>query len=59
MFLVFLSYINFWNPIHLHVYILFLMNTIIEEHAISYLDSSRTFHKDIDSLQNVYDNWFK
>ena len=39
-----------------------LMNALIEEHAISYLDSTRTFHKEMDSLQNVSDrndfnNW--
>ena len=39
-----------------------LMNALIEEHAISYLDSTRTFHKEMDSLQNVCDrnaftNW--
>ena len=32
---------------------LILMNALIEEHAISYLDSTRIFHKEIDSLQNV------
>ena len=38
------------------------MNTLTEKQAISYLDSTRTFHKEMDSLQNVYDrnsfnNW--
>ena len=32
---------------------LILMNALIEEHPISYLDSTRIFHKEIDSLQNV------
>ena len=36
------------------------MNVLIEEHAVSYLDSTRTFHKEMDSLQNVWDrNDFK
>ena len=39
-----------------------LMNALIDEHAVSYLDSTRTFHKEMDSLQNVSDrndfnNW--
>ena len=39
-----------------------LMNALIEEHAVSYLNSTRTFHKEMDSLQNVFDrndfnNW--
>ena len=38
------------------------MNTLTEKQAISYLDPTRTFHKEMDSLQNVYDrnsfnNW--
>ena len=31
------------------------MHTLIEEHAVLYLDSTRTFHKEMDSLQNVCD----
>ena len=39
-----------------------LMNALIEEYAVSYLDSTRTFHKEMYSLQNVCDrndfnNW--
>ena len=38
------------------------MNSLTEEHGISYLDSTKTFHKEMDSLQNVCDkngfnNW--
>ena len=38
------------------------MNTLTEEQAISYLDSTRIFHKEMDPLRNVYDrnsfnNW--
>ena len=38
------------------------MNALIEKHAVSYLDSSRTFQKEMDSLQNVsgktdFNNW--
>ena len=41
---------------------LILTNALIEEHAISYSDSTRIFHKEMDSLQNVSDkndfsNW--
>ena len=32
-----------------------LMNALTEEHAVSYLDWARTFHKEMDFLQNVCD----